>query len=132
MITDPIADMLTRLRNAVARKFLTTKIPTSRFKEKIAQILVDNGWIEKYELIKQTDALPYLLITFKYHQREPVIRGLQMISKPGQRIYMNNTKLTKNYFSKLETVVVSTSQGLMTSLQARDAKLGGEVLFKIW
>lgn len=132
MITDPIADMLTRIRNAVARRFLTTKIPASRFKEDIAKILVKNGWLEKYELVSSDDEHPYLLITLKYYQQRPVIRDLQRISKPGQRIHVNNAELNKKYFSRFETVVVSTSKGLMTSTEAHFAKLGGEVLFKIW
>jgi len=132
MITDPISDMLTRIRNATARGSLTTKIPVSRQTEAIAKLLVKHGWLEAYEVIKPEAAHAYLLVTLKYYQQRPVMRGIKRISKPGQRIYMNKTELGKNLGSNLETVVVTTSHGLMTGTAARSAKLGGEVLFKIW
>ncbi|MFH0912199.1 MAG: 30S ribosomal protein S8 [Patescibacteria group bacterium] len=132
MTTDPIADMLTRLRNAVARRQLTVQVPASRLKEAIARMLVGNGWIHKYELIKLPETLPYLLLTLKYQGQQPVIRGVRRISKPGQRIYMNKAQLIKSLPTKLETVIVSTSHGLMTSTTAKSQHLGGEILFKIW
>lgn len=131
-MTDPIADMLTRLRNATMRRSLTTKVPASRVKEAIAKILVDNGWITDYEVVKLPDELPYILLTLKYYQQRPVIRGIQRISKSGQRIYMNRAELDKRLPSKLETVVISTSKGLLTGAAAKSAGLGGEILFKIW
>ncbi len=133
-MTDPIADMLTRVRNATARRSLTTKVPASRIKEAIAKILLDNGWLEKFELIKPEDApAAYLLLTLKYHHNaQPVMRGIQRISKPGQRIYLRQAKLTRQMSSQLETLVVSTSKGLMTSAQAKAEGIGGEILFKIW
>ena len=131
-MTDQISDMLTRLRNATARQSLTTKVPLSRVKEAIAKILVENGWIEGYEVVKLPDVPAYLLLTLKYYRQKPIIRGIQRISKPGQKIYMNRAELDKRLPSKLETVVISTSQGLMTGAQAKSAGLGGEVLFKIW
>ena len=133
MMTDPIADMLTRVRNATARRSLTTKVPASRIKEAIAKILLDNGWLEKFELIKPEDTPAHLLLTLKYHHNaQPVMRGIQRISKPGQRIYLRQAKLTRQMSSQLETLVISTSKGLMTSYQAKAAGLGGEILFKIW
>lgn len=132
MVTDPIADMLNRLRNATARQFSTTQVPTSRFKEAVAEVLVKQGWLEKYELVKPEDKPAYLLLTLKYYEGRPIMRGLTRISKSGQRIYMNQAKLAKHLSNKLETVVVSTSKGLMSGTEARAAQLGGEVLFKIW
>lgn len=131
-MTDPIADMLTRLRNATMRRSLITKVPASRVKEAIAKILVDNGWITDYEVVKLPDELPYILLTLKYYRQRPVIRGIQRISKSGQRIYMNRAELNKRLPSKLETVVISTSKGLLTGAAAKSAGLGGEVLFRIW
>ncbi|HAR55033.1 TPA: 30S ribosomal protein S8 [Patescibacteria group bacterium] len=132
MNTHPIADMLTRIRNASARRFSTTKVPASRFKEALAKMLVDQGWLEGFEIIKPTEGHPYLLLTLKYHRQTPIIRGIKMISTPGQRIYMNKAKLHKYISSKLETLVISTSQGLITAEEAKTMGLGGEVIFKIW
>lgn len=132
MITDPIADMLTRLRNASSRRFSTVQIPASRFKEAVAELLVREGWIEKSELIKPETGHTYLLLTLKYSDNQPVIRGLTRISKSGQRIYMNQAELGKKLSNRMETVVVSTSNGLMSGSDAKKKQLGGEVLFKIW
>ena len=132
MHTHPIADMLTRIRNASARGFATVEIPTSRLKEAIAQLLVETGWIERADLIKPEETAAHLLITLKYHRNQPVIRGLRMISKSGQRIYQGKVQLAKSRTPKSETIVVSTSQGLKTGAEAKAIGLGGEVLFKIW
>jgi small subunit ribosomal protein S8 len=132
MNTHPIADMLNRIRNASGRGFATVKIPTSRFKEALSKILVETGWIERAEVIKLEETRPYLELTLRYRGQRPIIRGISMISKSGQRIYMGKAKLIKHLPSKLETVIVSTSQGLMTGQEAKKAGVGGEVLFKIW
>lgn len=131
MNNNPIADMITRLRNASARGFLTTKVPASRFKETLARILVDQGWLEKFEVIKPAEEHPYILLTLKYAQKRPVIRDIQMVSKPGQRIYVNRAKLAKYISSQMETLVISTSAGLMTATEAKAKGLGGEAIFKI-
>jgi len=128
----PIADMLTRIRNASARGFTTVKVPTSRLKEAIAKLLAETGWIERVELVKPEGEMAHLLITLKYRRNRPVIRGLRIISKSGQRIYQGKTQLAKNRTSKLETVVISTSEGLKTGSEAKAIGKGGEVLFKIW
>lgn len=128
----PTSDMLTRIRNASARRFSTVKIPASRFKEALARLLVDQGWLESFEAIKPTEGHPYLLVTLKYYQQKPIIRGIKMISTPGQRIYMTQAKLNKQSSDQLETTVVSTSQGILTAIEARTKGLGGEVIFKIW
>jgi len=128
----PISDMATRIRNASMRNFATVKIPASRFKEALAKILVEQGWLDGFEIIKPTDGHSYLLATLKYYRQKPIIRGIKMISTPGQRIYMNRAKLNKKFASKLETLVISTSQGLLTSEEAKNKSLGGEVILKIW
>ncbi|MFA5967189.1 MAG: 30S ribosomal protein S8 [Patescibacteria group bacterium] len=132
MNTHPIADMLTRIRNASARGFATVKIPASRLKEAIAKLLVETGWIERVELVKPEEEAAHLLITLKYYRNRPVIRGLRLISKSGQRIYQGKTQLAKNRTSRSETLVISTSQGLKTNTEAKALGQGGEVLFKIW
>ena len=132
MNTDPIADMLTRIRNAVARGFQTVRIPASKVKADIAQTLVVNGYLKKYELVKPKDDHAYIAIELRYYADKSVINGLKRISKPGQRIYMNKTQLRKSLSSRIENIIVSTSHGIMTGRQAKQANLGGEILFKIW
>ena len=131
MITDPIADMLTRIRNAVARNFPIVEIPYSRLKERISNLMLENGWLDKIEVLENKPS-QLLLLTFKYFRDQPAIRGLQRISKPGHRVYMNLNQLNKNYPNKLEMIIVSTSKGLMTRDKAVKKALGGEVMFKIW
>lgn len=132
MNTDPIADMLTRIRNAVARSFKTVRIPASSLKADIAQTLVNSGYLKKYELVQPEEGHAYLMIELRYYANKSVINGLKRISKPGQRIYMNKTQLRKSLSSRVENIIVSTSHGIMTGQQAKQANLGGEVLFKIW
>jgi len=132
MNTDPIADMLTRIRNAVAREFQTVRIPASKVKADIAQTLVINGYLSKYELVKPKDEHAQLVIGLRYYAGKSVINGLKRISKPGQRIYMNKTQLRRSLTSRIEHIIVSTSSGIMTGRQAKRANLGGEVLFKVW
>lgn len=128
----PISDMMTRIRNASARNFVAVKIPASRFKEAVAKILVEQGWLEGFEIVKPADGHPYLLATLKYSHQKTIIRGIKMISTPGQRIYMDRAKLNKKITSQLETLIISTSQGLLTAEEAKSKGLGGEVIFKIW
>jgi len=128
----PTSDMLTRIRNASARRFSTVKVPASRFKEALAKLLVEQGWLEGLEIIKPTDGHPYLLLTLKYYHQKSIIRGIKMISTPGQRIYMSQAKINKQANNQLETLAISTSQGLLTAAEAKAKGLGGEVIFKIW
>lgn len=132
MNTDPIADMLTRIRNAVARDFKTVRIPASKVKADIAKTLVTNGYLKKHELVKPEDGHAYLMIELRYYANKSVINGLKRISKPGQRIYMNKTQLRRSLSSRIENIIVSTSHGIMTGRQAKQANLGGEILFKVW
>jgi len=133
MNTDPIADMLTRIRNGLARQFKTVKIPDSKTKQAIAQVLVDQGYLEKFEVVKSEEKEhPYILVTIRYYGKQPVINGLSRVSKPGQRMYLNKTGLIKGFSSKIEEIVVSTSKGLMIGKDAIKNNLGGEILFKVW
>lgn len=132
MNTDPIADMLTRIRNATGHQTAILKMPSSRLKEAIGKALVKSGYLEKSELIETKTSRPDLVLTLKYYAGQPVIKGLSRVSKPGQRTYRSATGLSKFLSSRLEDVIVSTSQGLMTGHEACRAGLGGEVLFKVW
>ena len=130
-ITDPIADMLTRIRNANSSKHKTVDIPASKMKLGIAEILADEGYIKSYEEIKD-DAQGTIRITLKYDEKGTrVIDGLKRISKPGLRVYASKDELPK-VLNGLGIVILSTSQGLMTDKEARAKQVGGEVLAYIW
>ena len=131
MITDPIADMLTRMRNALTVKHKTVTVPTSKTKLAIAELLVKEGYIEKVENVTE-DGKSSLLITFKYGPKnQRVIQGLKRISKPGLRIYAGYEDLPQ-VLNGLGIAIVSTNKGLMTDKEAREAKIGGEVLAFVW
>ena len=126
-ITDPIADMLTRIRNGLIAKKDEVKVPASKIKTSIAQILLDEGYIKAYELIEdgvQKD----IKVTLKYGPKgEKVITNIKRISKPGLRVY----KLPK-VLGGLGIAIISTSQGVMTCKEAREKHIGGEVLAYVW
>ena len=131
-ITDPIADMLTRIRNAQIAKHDTVTIPASNAKKAIAKILLDEGYIRNYEKID--DGIQgQIKLTLKYvnDKQQPVIAGLKRISKPGLRVYARCEDLPK-VLGGLGVAIISTSKGLMTDRKARQDKLGGEVLAYIW
>ena len=130
-ITDPIADMLTRIRNANTNKFKTVDVPASKMKKAIAENLLEEGYIKSFEEIE--DGIQGVLrITLKYDEKgNRVIDGLRRISKPGLRIYANKDELPK-VLNGLGIVILSTSQGLMTDKEARAKQVGGEVLAYIW
>lgn len=130
-MTDPIADMLTRIRNANKEKFLTVDIPSSKVKVAIAQVLLDEGFIKSFEILK--DKIQQTLrITLKYDEDgNRVIEGLKRISKPGLRIYANKDELPK-VLNGLGIALISTSNGIMTDEKARELNIGGEVLAYIW
>ena len=129
-ITDPIADMLTRIRNASTSKFKTVDIPASNMKKSIAQILLDEGYIKAFEEIE--NETQGIRITLKYDEKgKKVIAGLKRISKPGLRIYAAKDELPK-VLNGLGIAIISTSQGLMTDREARAKGIGGEVLAYIW
>ena len=131
VVTDPVADMLTRIRNAVAMKYKEVKMPISKTKLEIAKILKDEGFIEEYQ-IEKDDVQSTLVLTLKYGaKKERVITGLKRISKPGLRVYAKATELPK-VLGGFGIAIISTSKGIMTDKEARKQKLGGEVLAYIW
>ena len=130
-ITDPIADMLTRIRNANSAGHKTVEIPASNQKKAIAKILLDEGYIKKYEVIEDNKQ-GVIVVTLKYGEdKSRVIAGLKRISKPGLRVYAANEDLPK-VLNGLGIAIISTSQGVMTDKEARKAGIGGEVLCYVW
>lgn len=127
---DPISDMLTSIRNALAVKHLTVKIPFSKLKYEMAQILEKEGFVKKVER-KGKRAKKIIEITLKYENDSPAISGLKRISKPGQRIYLPYKKI-KKVKGGYGIAIISTSKGLMTDKEARKQKLGGEVICEVW
>lgn len=131
VVTDPIADMLTRIRNALIVRHTTVDVPSSKMKKAIAQILLDEGFIKGFEIVKAGD-FENIRISLKYGpNREKVIVGLKRISKPGLRVYAQSTELPK-VLGGLGIAIISTSRGIMTDKIARAQKVGGEVLAYIW
>ena len=129
--TDPIADMLTRIRNANTSKHATFDVPSSNIKKAIAQILADEGYIKSFEEIKD-EKQGIIRITLKYDEKgKKVISGLKRISKPGLRIYVNKDELPE-VLNGLGIALISTSKGIKTDREARKEGLGGEVLAYIW
>ena len=131
-MSDPIADMLTRIRNANTAKHDTVDIPSSKMKLAIADILVDEGYVAKYEMV-ENGAFKDIRIFLKYNnnKNERVISGIKRISKPGLRVYAGGNELPK-VLGGLGTAIISTNQGVLTDKQAREKKIGGEVLAVIW
>ena len=131
-VTDPIADMLTRIRNANSAKHETVDIPASNMKKAIAQILVDEGYVKEYKVIEDGKQ-GVIRITLKYQgpSRTPVLMGLRRVSKPGLRIYSSSEDMPK-VMKGIGTAIVSTSKGVMTDKAARKENVGGEVLAFIW
>ena len=129
-ITDPIADMLTRIRNANAQRHETVDVPASKLKKAIAEILFEEGYIKSYEEIED-NSQGIIRITLKYVNKQRVISGLKRISKPGLRVYASKDELPK-VLGGLGIALVSTSKGIMTDKKAREAGIGGEVLAYIW
>ena len=129
--TDPIADMLTRIRNANSAKHTTVDIPASNMKRAIAQILFDEGYIKSFEEIKD-EKQGIIRVTLKYDENgKRVISGLKRISKPGLRIYVSKDELPQ-VLNGLGIALISTSKGIKTDKEARLAGLGGEVLAYVW
>ena len=130
-ITDPVADMLTRIRNASSAKHDTVDVPASNLKKAIAQILLDEGYIKAFNVVDNGNQ-GIIHITLKYQaKKEQVISGLRRISKPGLRIYAGADEIP--YVLKgLGIAIVSTSQGVMTDKKARELHIGGEVLAFVW
>lgn len=131
MNTDPIADMLTRIRNANMAKHSSVEMPCSKFKEQLAQLLKSEGYIVDYS-VKEVGKFKILSVKLKYGEdKAPVITNLRRISKPGLRVYSKSKTLPK-VFGGLGVAIVSTSKGLLTDRKARKEKIGGEVLCYVW
>ena len=129
--TDPIADMLTRIRNANSAKHKTVDIPASNMKKAIATILFDEGYIKSFEVIED-NTQGIIRVTLKYDEKGArVIDGIKRISKPGLRVYASKDELPK-VLNGLGIALISTSKGIKTDKEAREAGLGGEVLAYVW
>ena len=131
-MTDPIADMLTRIRNANTAKHDTVDVPSSKMKLSIAQILLDEGFIKKYDLIEE-GGFQTIRISLKYgaDKNEKIISGIKRISKPGLRVYAGKDELPR-VLGGLGIAIISTNQGVVTDKKARELQVGGEVLAFIW
>ena len=130
VVTDTIADMLTRIRNANQMRYEEVQVPASNIKKEIARILKEEGFIKDYKIVSD-DAQGTIVLTLKYNKKERVITGLKRISKPGLRVYAKNDEVPK-VLNGLGIAIISTSKGIMTDKQARKENIGGEVLAYIW
>lgn len=133
-MSDPIADMLTRIRNANTAKFDVVYVPASKMKKSIAEILFNEGYIEKYELVKaKNEKFEDIKITLKYfdNKKTKAITGIEKVSRPGLRIYSGKEKMPQ-VLNGLGIAIVSTNLGVMTDKDCRKNNLGGEVLAKVW
>ena len=130
MVTDPIADMLTRIRNANQQRHETVVVPSSKLKVELAKILKNEGFIQDFK-VEGEGVIKNITITLKYKGNDRVITGLKRVSKPGLRQYAKVNEIPK-VLNGLGIVVLSTSQGLMTDKEARAKQIGGEVLAYIW
>jgi small subunit ribosomal protein S8 len=133
-MTDPVADFLTRLRNAAAAQHHDVDIPYSRLKRELARILAEQGYIEAFEQVPPSPGHPggHLRVTLKYtSDRAPVITGLERVSRPGRRTYVDRGNIPRVQ-GGMGTAIISTSKGVMTGHDARRERVGGEVLAKVW
>lgn len=130
MISDPIADMLTRVRNSILIRTEKVDIPASKIKVEIAKILKEEGFIKSYKIIKDKKQ-GVLRITLKYVNTEPMITGLQRVSTPGRRVYVGKEKVPKT-MGGVGVSIITTSKGIMTDTKCRREGVGGEVLCRVW
>jgi small subunit ribosomal protein S8 len=131
MITDPISDMLIRIKNALMARHKTVVVPGSKLKLEIARILKDEGYIEDYRVVEEKPQIK-IEIVLKYDEKKrPVIAGIKRVSKPGRRIYRGYKELPR-VLDGMGIAIISTSQGIMTDHEARKRRLGGEVICEIW
>jgi small subunit ribosomal protein S8 len=129
-LTDPIADMLVRINNANQRRKSTVDIPFSKLKLSITEVLLKEGYIEKYEIVGE-GVKKFIRIYLKYLNKTPVIQGIKRVSKPGRRYYAGKDEIPK-VLGGLGIAIVSTSKGVMTDKEARTLGVGGEVLCMVW
>ncbi|MGZ4177038.1 MAG: 30S ribosomal protein S8 [Solirubrobacteraceae bacterium] len=133
-MTDPVADFLTRLRNAARAQHHDVAIPSSKLKRELARILKEQGYIEAYQIDPPEPGRPseQITVTLKYtEQRKPVITGLQRVSRPGQRTYVDHAHIPRIQ-GGMGTAIISTSKGVMTGHEARQQGVGGEVVARVW
>jgi small subunit ribosomal protein S8 len=133
-MTDPVADFLTRLRNAANAQHHDVTIPSSKLKRELARILKEQGYIESYEFLAPSPEEPNerITVTLKYtNDRKPVISGLQRVSRPGQRTYVDSAHIPRIQ-GGMGTSIISTSKGVMTGHDARRMGVGGEVVARVW
>ena len=130
VVTDTIADMLTRIRNANQMRYEEVRVPSSKIKKEIARILKDEGYIVDYK-VEDENTQGTIVLTLKYKDKERVISGLKRISKPGLRVYCNSEDIPQ-VLNGLGIAIISTSKGIMTDKEARKQNVGGEVLAYIW
>ena len=132
VVTDPIADMLTRIRNSVAVRHSSVLVPASNMKVAIAKIFRDEGFIRDYEVVRSSTPQRMIKIYLHYKDTsEPAITGLKRVSKPGLRVYVQKTEIPR-YYGGLGVAILSTSQGVMTGREAWRKGLGGELLCYLW
>jgi small subunit ribosomal protein S8 len=131
-VTDPIADMLTRIRNAVQVRHESLEVPTSRMKSSLLKLMVEEGFISSFTASEEESVEKKLDVQLRYYEdKTPVIQGLKRVSKPGLRVYVGKNEVPR-YFGGLGVAFMSTSKGVMTGQQARRQGVGGELLFYIW
>ena len=130
MMTDPISDMLNRVRNAILRQYEQVDVPASRLKRKIAELLKEEGFINGVETVLE-GAHPVLRIRLKYVKEVPIISGMRRVSRPGRRVYVSKDKIPA-VRGGLGVAVMSTTQGVMTDRESRKRAVGGEVICYIW
>ena len=129
--TDPIADMITRIRNAQLRILDTVNIPNSKFRAKILEVLKEEGYISDYKISSNKNNKSFLIVNLKYSNGVPVIKEIRRVSKPGRRVYSKIKDLERN-FDGLGISILSTSKGVLSDNEARDEKVGGEILWKVF
>ncbi len=129
--TDPIADMITRIRNGQLRKLNTVSIPNSRFRAKILDVLKEEGYISNYKILSEKQNNKSLIVDLKYNNGIPVIKDIARVSKPGRRVYAKANSIPKIQ-NGLGIAIVSTSMGIMSDNDARSKKIGGEVICRVF
>ena len=130
-LTDPIGDMISRIRNAQVRLLNNVKVPSSKFRVKILEILKQEGYISDYKLLSSADEKNSLSVDLKYNNGIPVIKEIKRVSKPGRRIYAKATSIPKIQ-NGLGLAIVSTSKGIMTDNDARNKNVGGEIICRVF
>ncbi|MDH5673625.1 MAG: 30S ribosomal protein S8 [Myxococcales bacterium] len=130
MMTDPIADMLTRIRNAILARHDRVEIPFSKLKLRIAELLKEEGYIEAFTVQRERPATLTVLLRYGRDQRSAIL-GLKRTSRPGRRVYVGHDELPQ-VMGGLGISIISTSRGVLTARQARDARVGGEILCEVW